>query len=75
MRSEQIVILDTIPDPAWLKDKEGRFLAVNSAWCRFLGIDAKNAVGKTAFEFLPAEIAVGYGARSRHFTISPAIAT
>ena len=28
-------ILDTIPDPAWLKDKEGRFLAVNAAWCSF----------------------------------------
>ena len=51
------VILDTIPDPAWLKDKEGRFLAVNSAWCRFMGVDAKNAVGETAFEFLPAEVA------------------
>ena len=53
----QKAILDTIPDPAWLKDKEGRFLAVNSAWCRFVGVNAKNAVGKTAFEFFPAEVA------------------
>ena len=53
----QKAILDTIPDPAWLKDKEGRFLAVNPAWCRFFGIDAKDALGKTAFEFFPPEVA------------------
>ena len=50
-------ILDTIPDPAWLKDKEGRFLAANAAWCRFFGIDAEDVLGKTVFEVFPTEIA------------------
>jgi len=50
-------VLDTIPDPAWLKDKEGRVLAVNSAWCRFFGMDAQNVTGKTVFELLPTEFA------------------
>ena len=49
--------MDTIPDPAWLKDKEGRFLAVNPAWCRFFGTDAKNVLGKTVFEFFPETVA------------------
>ena len=50
-------ILDAIPDPAWLKDKAGRFLAVNAAWCRFFGVDPNEVLGKTAFEYLPHEIA------------------
>jgi PAS domain S-box-containing protein len=50
-------ILNTIPDCAWLKDNEGHFLAVNAAWCRFFGMDAREVLGKTAFEFLPAEVA------------------
>ena len=53
----QKAILDTIPDPAWLKDKEGRFLAVNSAWCRFCGTDAKDVFGKPAYELFPSEVA------------------
>ena len=56
-QQRQKAILDTIPDPAWLKDQEGRFLAVNAAWCRFFGIDAANVVGKTVFDFFPDEIA------------------
>ena len=72
----QKAILDTIPDPAWLKDKEGRFLAVNPAWCRFFGIDAKNVLGKTAFEFFPAEVAQRLSEEDRSIiAISPAIAT
>ena len=53
----QKAILDTIPDPAWLKDKEGRYLAVNAAWCHFLDTDANDALGKTPVEFFPPEIA------------------
>ena len=53
----QKAILETIPDPAWLKDKEGRYLAVNTAWCHFIGINANDALGKTPFEFFPPELA------------------
>ena len=53
----QRAILDNIPDPAWLKDKAGRYLAVNPAWCRFIGMNADDAKGKTAFEVFPPEVA------------------
>jgi len=53
----QRAILDTIPDPAWLKDKDGRCLAVNAAWCRFFDMDAKDVLGKKTFEFFPPEVA------------------
>ena len=53
----QKAILNTIPDPAWLKDKEERFLAVNTAWCRFSGSNSNDVLGKTVFDVFPTEIA------------------
>ena len=66
-RSEyrQRAILDTIPDPAWLKNKEGRFLAVNAAWCRFFGVDAEAVFGKTASAFAPPEVAEEFREQDR----------
>ena len=53
----QKAILDATPDPVWLKDRDGRFLAVNAAWCRFRGMQAEDILGKTAFELFAPEIA------------------
>jgi PAS domain S-box-containing protein len=50
-------ILNTIPDPVWLKDLEGRFLAVNEAWCRFAGLSEREALGKTVRELFPPKAA------------------
>jgi len=47
---EQKIILENIPDPAWLRDREGRFLVVNRAWCQFAGVEAADALGKTIAE-------------------------
>jgi PAS domain S-box-containing protein len=46
----QKAILDNIPDPVWLKDVEGRFLAVNQAFARFYGRPAESVIGETVFE-------------------------
>lgn len=54
---QQKAMFDNIPDPAWMRDGDGRFLAVNPAWCRFAGITAAQAVGKSI-----AEIASLYSA-------------
>jgi PAS domain S-box-containing protein len=56
----QKAILNTIPDPAWLKDKEGRFLIVNAAWCRFFGVKAEEVLGKTDYECFTAEVAESF---------------
>jgi PAS domain S-box-containing protein len=50
-------VLDTIPDPAWLKDTEGRFVAVNAGWSRFIGVPGEEALGKTVLAFFPTETA------------------
>jgi PAS domain S-box-containing protein len=53
----QRAILNSIPDPAWLKDTEARFLAVNEAWCRFAGRQEREVIGKKASEVFAPEVA------------------
>jgi PAS domain S-box-containing protein len=43
-------ILDSIPDPAWLKSKDGTYLAVNKAWCKYLNKEEKEVLGKNEVE-------------------------
>jgi PAS domain S-box-containing protein len=56
-------ILDNIPDMAWLKDRDGRFLAVNQP---FLDAVAKRTadevIGLTDADLFPAELAERYRA-------------
>ncbi|WAC06703.1 MAG: PAS domain-containing protein [Thermodesulfobacteriota bacterium] len=46
---QQKALLDNIPDAAWLKDSESRFIAVNEAFARAAGYSAEALVGKTDF--------------------------
>jgi sigma-B regulation protein RsbU (phosphoserine phosphatase) len=51
-------VLDSMPDNISIKDLKGRYIFDNTSHCHFLG--AKNTadvVGKTVFDFLPAEFA------------------
>ncbi|WP_428827520.1 EAL domain-containing protein [Azonexus sp. IMCC34842] len=48
-------LLDSIPDPAWLLDNDGRFLAVNEAYCRSKGLPMDNILGRTVEQIFPAE--------------------
>jgi two-component system, LuxR family, sensor kinase FixL len=54
-------IMDTIPDFIIVKDLEGRYLRINEAYCRHLGLGKpEDARGKTAFDFYPKELAERY---------------
>lgn len=53
-------ILDNIPDMAWLKDKDGNFLAVNEPFAKACGISKEELFGKTDFDFWPQELAQRY---------------
>lgn len=53
-------LLDNIPDPAWLKDAEGQYLAVNAPLCRFFKLEASQILGKHMADFLPRELAEGW---------------
>jgi diguanylate cyclase (GGDEF)-like protein/PAS domain S-box-containing protein len=48
-------ILDSFPYKAWLKDKEGHFLAVNELLAKFVSRSKKEMIGKTDFDIYPEE--------------------
>lgn len=50
---ESRALLDSIPDPAWLLDNDGRYLAVNEAFCRYRGLPMGEVLGKTVFDLFP----------------------
>jgi PAS domain S-box-containing protein len=48
-------ILDNIPDPAWLKDIQGRFLTCNEPLAQVYGLDSKDILGKTVFDTIASQ--------------------
>jgi PAS domain S-box-containing protein len=54
------LILDTIPDPAWMKGVDGRYVTVNRAWCELLGIPMDRAVGSYDLEVFPPEVGLRF---------------
>ena len=48
-------VINTIADPVFVKNAGHRFTLVNTALCRLIGQDRKSIVGKTDYDFFPAE--------------------
>jgi diguanylate cyclase (GGDEF)-like protein/PAS domain S-box-containing protein len=48
-------LINTLPDPVWLKDMEGVFLSCNRAFASMLGVPAANIIGKTDDDFCSTE--------------------
>jgi PAS domain S-box-containing protein len=59
-QSRQRAILDNIPDLAWLKDTEGRYIAANEPFGQTCGIKPKDLVGKTDLDLWPRSLAEKY---------------
>ncbi|HET7775652.1 MAG TPA: EAL domain-containing protein, partial [Azospira sp.] len=55
--SRMRALLDSIPDLAWIKDKNFRFHAVNEAYARMCGHTAMEIIGKTVFQVWPESLA------------------
>jgi two-component system, sensor histidine kinase and response regulator len=54
-------LMENIPDTIYFQDTECRFMRINAAQASMLGItDPKEAIGKTDFDYFPAEIAQGF---------------
>ena len=51
------VLLDTLPNPIYYKNKEGKFLGCNKAFSNLLNITKKDVIGKTAHDFFSPDIA------------------
>ncbi len=59
---QQKAILNNIPDMAWLKDRESRFIAVNDAFGAACGFKPDDIVGKTDLDIWPRDLAERYRA-------------
>lgn len=46
-------IINTVPDPIFVKNSEHRWVLLNDAFCRFMGCDKKELLGKTDYDFFP----------------------
>ena len=58
-------ILNNIPDIAWLKDSQSRFIAVNDAFGSACGFLPDELIGKTDLDIWPKELAENYRADDR----------
>ena len=52
-----ISLLEGLPVPAWLKDTQGRFIAVNRTWCERFEKTREQILGQKSAHVFPAEIA------------------
>jgi diguanylate cyclase (GGDEF)-like protein/PAS domain S-box-containing protein len=59
---QQKAILNNIPDIAWLKDKDSRFIIVNEAFGMACGLKPEEIIGKTDLDVWPRELAERYRA-------------
>jgi PAS domain S-box-containing protein len=61
VNAQMAAILDNMPDLAWVKDVDGRFIAVNRALARAKGFDEPDEmIGMTDLEIAPPDIAEAY---------------
>lgn len=51
------VLLDTIPNPIYYKNTDGKFLGCNLAFSNLLSCSADEVIGKTTYDFFPLEVA------------------
>lgn len=49
-------LLDSIPDRAWLKDAQGRYVAANRSALEFFGLTQDEVVGKTQDDLYPPDL-------------------
>ncbi len=60
IRLQQEAILNNIPDMAWLKDKDGRYIAANEPFSQACGRQPADLIGKTDVGLWPEELTQRY---------------
>ncbi|MDY7228835.1 hybrid sensor histidine kinase/response regulator [Hyalangium rubrum] len=46
-------IINAVPDPVFVKDREHRFVAMNAAFARFMARTEEQLIGKSDYDFVP----------------------
>ena len=58
-------LIEAFGNPVYLKDRDGKFVCVNSAWTQFYGIERDKCIGKTVHEIFPSDIAEAHTAHDQ----------
>lgn len=53
-------LLDTIPNPVYYKDRQGKYVSCNSAYEEFHGMSREEILGRTVFDIAPTKWAERY---------------
>ena len=56
-RRQMETLINTLPDPVWLKDTNGVFMTANRAFERLIGRPFRDIEGKTDYDLCPADLA------------------
>ncbi len=59
-------LMETIPNPIFYKDTEGRHLGCNQAFMDFLGFSRDQIIGRTAADIAPDDLARDYREQDQH---------
>lgn len=51
------VLLDSLPNPVYYKDIEGKFIRINSCFSKLVKTEKEDIIGKLAYEFFPKKVA------------------
>jgi PAS domain S-box-containing protein len=64
-------LVETIPNPLFYKDSEGRYTGCNAAFESYLGKPRSEIIGKTVFDMATTEIASRYHHKDRELLANP----
>lgn len=64
-------ILDVIPLPIFIKDKQFRYIGCNKAMCSFFEIDKMMILGKMVFDLFPYDLASTYHEKDKEMPYTP----
>jgi PAS domain S-box-containing protein len=56
-------VIDSVSDPIFVKDRQHRWTMLNDAFCTFIGLSRENLLGKSDYDFFPAEQADEFWAK------------
>ena len=60
--TRQKALFDNVPEIAWIKDRDGRFISVSALFADACGMPQEELIGKTDWDVWPREVAEKYAA-------------
>ncbi len=65
------IIMETIPNPLFYKDTEGKYTGCNAAFAEFVGRKRETIIGRTVYDFAPRDLADQYTSMDQELFASP----